>query len=77
MNEKLKEFRGIKIIDSSTINMAKIYFEWSKICSTKSGIKLHTKFNLKEDILQSLIVMSNAKSNDKTKMKRLNSLVKD
>ena len=46
INEKIKKFGNIKLIDSSTISIAKTYFEWAKFRSTKAGIKLHTKFNV-------------------------------
>lgn len=69
-NEKLKKFGNIKLIDSSTISMAKTYFEWAEFRSTKAGIKLHTKFNLNKGVPE-LIVISNAKGHDKTKMNEL------
>jgi hypothetical protein len=50
--------------------MAKTYFKWAEFRSTKAGIKLHTKFNLNKGIPE-LIVVSNAKPHDKTKMKEL------
>ena len=70
VNEKLKKFGNIKLIDSSTISMAKTYFEWAEFRSTKAGIKLHTKYNLNKGVPE-LIVVSDAKSHDKTKMKDL------
>jgi hypothetical protein len=30
--------------------MVKTYFEWAEFCSTKSGIKVNTKFNLNKGI---------------------------
>src|SRR3712207_7423969 len=48
ISEKIKKFGTIKLIDSSTISMAKTYFQWAEFRSTKAGIKLHTKFNLKD-----------------------------
>lgn len=70
VSEKLKKFGTIKLIDSSTISMAKTYFQWAEFRSTKSGIKLHTKFNLNKGIPE-IIVVSNAKQHDRTKMKEL------
>jgi hypothetical protein len=70
VSEKLKKFGTIKLIDSSTITMGKTYFEWAEFRSTKAGIKLHTKFSLDKGIPE-LIVVSNAKSHDKIKMKEL------
>lgn len=70
VNEKLKKFGTIKLIDSSTISMAKTYFQWAEFRSQKAGIKLHTKFNLNKGIPE-LIVVSNAKPHDRTKMKEL------
>jgi hypothetical protein len=70
VNEKIKKFGTVKLIDSSTISMGKTYFKWAEFRSTKAGIKLHTKFNLGIGIPE-LIVVSNAKSHDKTKMKDL------
>ncbi len=50
--------------------MAKTYFEWAEFHSTKAGIKLHTKFNLGKGVPE-LIVVSNAKFHDRTKMNEL------
>src|SRR3712207_7878456 len=50
--------------------MAKTYFQWAEFRSTKAGIKLHTKFNLNKGIPE-LIIVSNAKPHDRTKMKEL------
>ena len=70
VSEKIKKFGTIKLIDSSTISMAKTYFKWAEFRSTKAGIKLHTKFNLSKGVPE-LILVSNAKSHDRTKMKDL------
>lgn len=70
VSEKIKKFGTIKLIDSSTISMAKTYFQWAEFRSTKAGIKLHTKFNLSKGIPE-LILVSNAKPHDRTKMKDL------
>ncbi|AWI04236.1 IS4 family transposase [Clostridium drakei] len=70
VDEKIKKFGTIKLIDSSTVSMVKTYFQWAKFRSTKSGIKLHTKFNLNKGVPE-LIVVSNAKPHDRTKMKEL------
>ena len=70
VSEKFKKFGNIKLIDSSTISMAKTYFQWAEFRSTKAGIKLHTKFNLNKGIPE-LVVVSNAKPHDRTKMKEL------
>src|SRR3712207_9475100 len=45
-------------------------FQWAEFRSTKAGIKLHTKFNLNKGIPE-LIIVSNAKPHDRTKMKEL------
>ena len=50
--------------------MVKTYFQWAEFRSQKSGIKLHTKFNLNKGIPE-LMVLSNAKPHDRTKMKEL------
>ncbi|MCY6959571.1 IS4 family transposase [Clostridium brassicae] len=50
--------------------MAKTYFQWAEFRSTKAGIKLHTKFNLSKGVPE-LIIVSNAKPHDRTKMKEL------
>lgn len=50
--------------------MGKTYFDWAEFRSTKSGIKIHTKFNLGKEIPE-LIVIDNAKPHDKAKMKEL------
>src|SRR3712207_9308888 len=68
ISEKIKKFGTIKLIDSSTISMAKTYFQWAEFRSTKAGIKLHTKFNLNKGIPE-LIIVSNAKPHDRTDRK--------
>ena len=70
VSKKFKEFGNIKLIDSSTISMVKTYFEWAEFRSTKAGIKLHTKYDLNKGVPE-LIIVSGAKSHDKTKMKEL------
>lgn len=70
VNERIKEFKSVKLIDSSTISMALSYFKWAEFRSTKAGIKLHTKFDLQKGIPE-LVVISNAKEHDKTKMQQL------
>ncbi|WP_425446496.1 IS4 family transposase [Dethiothermospora halolimnae] len=70
IDEKLKKFGAIKLIDSSTISMAITYFKWAKFRSTKAGIKLHTKFDLAKGVPEQIIV-SNAKIHDKTKLDEL------
>nr|WP_279230668.1 transposase [Clostridium autoethanogenum] len=57
-------------MDYSTVSMAKTYFQWAEIRSKKAGIKLHTKFNLNKGIPE-LIVVSNVKPYDRTKVKEL------
>jgi hypothetical protein len=69
-SEKIKKFGTVKLIDSSTISMAKTYFQWAEFRSTKAGIKIHTRFNLNKGIPE-LVVISNAKPHDRTKMKEL------
>lgn len=54
--------------------MVKTYFKWAEFRSTKVGIKIHTKFNLGKGIPE-LIIVSNAKSHDRTKMKELSIVV--
>lgn len=70
VNEKLKKFGTIKLIDSSTITMAKTYFQWAEFRSSKAGVKLHTKFNLNKGIPE-IILVSNAKPHDRSKMEDL------
>lgn len=36
VSERIKRFGDVKLIDSSTISMAKTYFEWAEIRSTKA-----------------------------------------
>lgn len=67
ISEKIKRFWNVKLIDSSTIGMVKTYFEWAEFRSTKAGIKLHTKFDLGKGVPE-LIVVSNAKFHDRSKM---------
>lgn len=60
----------VKLIDSSTVGMTLTYFKWAEFRSTKAGIKLHTKYDLGRGIPE-VIVVSNAKHHDKSKMNQL------
>lgn len=60
----------VKLIDSSTVGMTLTYFKWAEFRSTKAGIKLHTKYDLGRGIPE-VIVVSNAKHHDKSKMDQL------
>lgn len=68
--ERIKRLGNIKLIDSSTISMALTYFKWAEFRSTKSGIKLNTKFDLGKGIPETVIV-SNARVHDIDKLDNL------
>ena len=67
VNERIKKFGSVKLIDSTTVSMAMTYFNWAKFRSTKAGIKMHTKFDLGKNVPETIIV-TNAKVHDKNKL---------
>lgn len=70
VNERIKKFGSVKLIDSTTVSMGMTYFNWAKFRSTKAGIKVHTKFDLGKNIPETIIV-TNAKVHDKNKLEEL------
>ena len=70
VNERIKKFGSVKLIDSTTVSMGMTYFNWPKFRSTKVGIKVHTKFDLGKNIAETIIV-TNAKVHDKNKLEEL------
>lgn len=70
LNESLKRFGSIKLIDSTTISMSLNLYQWALFRSTKAGIKIHTKFDLNKDILDAFVV-TNVVEHDKTAMDSL------
>lgn len=69
-NERIKKFGSVKLLDSTTISLCLSYFYWAEFRSTKSGLKMHTVYNLVKGIPEEIIV-SNAKESDKSKMEDL------
>jgi hypothetical protein len=70
VNETLKKFGPIKLIDSTTISMCLTFYEWALFRKTKSGVKIHTKFDLSRGIPEHFIV-TNAADHDRTQMDEL------
>ena len=70
VNERIKKFGSVKLIDSTTVSMGMTYFNWAKFRSTKAGIKVHTKLDLGKNIPETIIV-TNAKVHDKNKLEEL------
>lgn len=70
VNERIKKFGSVKLIDSTTVSMGMTYFNWAKFRSTKAGIKVYTKFDLGKNIPETIIV-TNAKVHDKNKLEEL------
>ncbi|UYZ34252.1 IS4 family transposase [Clostridium beijerinckii] len=70
VNESLKRFGSIKLIDSTTISMSLNLYQWALFRSTKSGIKIHTRFDLNKGVPDAFVV-TNAVEHDKTAMDSL------
>lgn len=67
MNEILKKFGPVKLIDSTTISMCLTFYKWALFRSTKAGVKIHTRFDLSKGIPDAFVV-TNAAANDRSKM---------
>lgn len=70
VNESLKRFGSIKLIDSTTISMSLNLYQWALFRSTKAGVKIHTRFDLNKGIPDAFVV-TNAVEHDKTAMDSL------
>ena len=70
VNESLKRFGSIKLIDSTTISMSLNLYQWALFRSTKAGIKIHTRFDLNKGVPDAFVV-TNAVEHDKTAMDSL------
>lgn len=65
--EIFKRLGPIKILDSTTFSLCLTYYQWAEFRSTKAGVKMHTCYNLNKE-LPEIIVVSNAKDHDRTKI---------
>lgn len=72
VNETMKKFGVIKLIDSTTISMCFNFYKWALFRENKAGIKIHTEFDLNKGIPETIIV-SNAEEHDVTKIDDLTS----
>lgn len=70
VNETLKKFGPVKLIDSTTISMCLSLYQWALFRKTKAGIKIHTKFDLSRGIPECFSV-TNAKVHDSCEMDEL------
>lgn len=70
VNETLKKFGPIKLIDSTTISMCLTFYEWALFRKTKAGVKIHTKIDLNRGIPECFVV-TNAADHDRTQMDEL------
>ncbi len=70
VSQRVKKFGSVKLIDSTTVSMGITYFNWAKFRSTKSGIKMHTKFDLGRNVPETIVV-TNTKVHDKNKLDEL------
>ncbi|MBC8060693.1 MAG: IS4 family transposase [Clostridiaceae bacterium] len=70
VNETLKQFGPVKLIDSTTISMCLAFYEWALFRKTKSGVKIHTKIDLNRGIPECFTV-TNAADHDRTQMDAL------
>ena len=74
VNFTRNNFQQLNIIDSSIVSMAVSQYPWAEFRKTKAGIKLHTRivFDQQNNMLTpDKIVITPAKSADKTKMDEL------
>lgn len=70
VNETLKKFGPVKLIDSTTISMCLSLYQWALFRKTKAGIKIHTKFDLNRGMPECFVV-TNAKVHDSVKLDEL------
>ncbi|WP_275051655.1 transposase [Clostridium manihotivorum] len=70
VNESLKRFGPVKLIDSTTISMSLNLYHWALFRSTKAGVKIHTRFDLNNGLPDAFVV-TNAVEHDKTTMDSL------
>lgn len=70
VNETLKRFGPVKLIDSTAISMCLSLYQWALFRKTKAGIKIHTKFDLNRGIPECFSV-TNAKVHDSCEMDEL------
>jgi hypothetical protein len=70
VNESLKRFGPVKLIDSTTISMSLNLYHWALFRSTKAGVKIHTRFDLNKGLPDAFVV-TNAVEHDKTTMDSL------
>ena len=66
LDKRFKFKNPLKAIDSSTISLSLNLFDWAKFRKTKGGIKLHTLYDIKNQIPE-FVNISNAKRNDMSK----------
>ena len=67
-----KPFRfnnNVKAVDATTISLSMSLFKWAKFRSTKSGIKLHTEYNLDTES-PGTIIITNANTHDTKGIKK-------
>lgn len=67
MNEIIKKFGPVKLIDSTTISMCLTFYSWALFRSTKAGVKIHTRFDLSRGFPDAFVV-TNANASDKSQM---------
>lgn len=67
VDETLKKFGPVKLIDSTTISMSLSLYQWALFRKTKAGVKIHTKFDLNRGIPECFSV-TNAKVHDSCEM---------
>lgn len=71
VSSRLKKFGTIKLIDSTTISVCSTYFKWAEYRSKKSGVKMHTRYDLGKGIPDTIVV-TNAKVQDNVIVNELN-----
>jgi hypothetical protein len=69
-DKRFKTSRKLTAIDSTTIPLCLKVFEWAKFRKAKGGIKLHTMYNIRNQVPE-FIVLSNAKQHDVTPIKEM------
>jgi len=70
VNELLKRFGSVKLIDPTTISISLNLYQWALFRSTKAKIKIYTRFHLNKGITDAFVV-TNAIEHDKAAMDSL------
>ncbi|OEF97204.1 IS4 family transposase [Vulcanibacillus modesticaldus] len=64
------KFKGLKIVDSTTISLGLKKYKWAKFRKTKAGIKIHLRLEFVDDetVYPEKFIVTPASKNDRTQM---------